>query len=189
MSEYPTISLEIAVDGARADIVAGRFDAGIRLGELVERDMVVVRLGAPVRPMIVASPGYIARRGRPNSPDELRQHSCVRIRLPGGDLLPWRFQKNGKLFEASAVGPLVVNDRELELGAALDGVAIACVLSNRVVRHLSEGRLVALLNAWTPPASSFFLYYPSRRQMPSPLRAFIDFVRARLRSETEPAAS
>jgi len=164
--------------------VRERFDAGIRFGPLVERDMIALRIGPAVRPVVVAAPAYLTRRGTPKTPDDLAAHECIRIRLPSGGLLPWRFQRRGKMVEASPGGSLVVNDRELELRAALDGAGIAYLLSNRVAAPLRDGRLALSLREWAPPASSFYLYYPSRRQIPPPLRAFVDFMRREARAET-----
>ena len=180
LSAHPAIALEVSVDGTLRDVVADRFDAGIRMGQRVERDMIAVRLGGPVRLAVVASPGYVARHGRPQSPEELKAHNCIRMRLPSGGLLPWRFARKRKLFEVEPEGMLIVNDRELELRGALDGAGIAHLPSERVAAPIAEGRLVRLLEDWLPQMPGFYLYYPSRRQMPGPLRAFIDFVKAEI---------
>jgi len=185
VSSYPKIHLEISVDGRSVDIVRERFDAGIRFGPLVERDMIGLRIGPAVRPVVVATPAYLTRRGTPRTPEDLAAHECIRIRLPSGGLLPWRFQRRGKIVEAAPAGSLVVNDRELELRAALDGAGLAYLLSNRVAAALGAGRLLPVLREWMPPASSFYLYYPSRRQVPPPLRAFLDFMRRDARATSE----
>ena len=177
VSGFPSIKLEISVDGSRVDIVRDRYDAGVRFGPFLERDMIALRIGPPVMPLTVASPTYLAERGRPRSPAELRAHLCIRIRLPGGMLLPWRYQRHNKVFELELGDAFVVNDGGLELRAALDGGGIAYLLSNRVASFLEEGRLVALLDDYAVPPSNFFLYYPSRRQLPPPIQAFIEFVR------------
>jgi DNA-binding transcriptional LysR family regulator len=178
---HPKVQLEISVDGKPVDIVRDGFDAGIRFGPLVARDMIALRLGPPVRPAVVAAPAYLTRRGTPKAPDDLAAHECIRIRLPSGGILPWRFQRRGKIVEAAPGGSLVVNDRALELQAAPDGAGIAYLLANRVAALLRNGRLVQLLEPWMPPAASFYLYYPSRRQVPPPLRAFADFMRRETR--------
>jgi len=180
LSAHPAIALEVSVDGTLRDVVADRFDAGIRMGQLVERDMIAVRLGGPVRLAVVASPDYVARHGRPQRPEDLKTHNCIRMRLPSGGLLPWRFARKGRPFEISPEGTLVVNDRELELRGALDGIGIAHLPGERVAAACAEGRLVPLLEGWLPQMPGFYLYYPSRRQMPGPLRAFIDFATAEL---------
>lgn len=181
IAAHPSIQLEVSVDGRAIDIVRERFDAGIRFGPLVERDMIALRVGPPVRPVVVAAPSYLTRCGRPKTPSDLSEHACICIRLPTGAMLPWRFQRRGKIVEATPSASLVVNDRDLELCAALDGAGIAYLLSNRVVAPLREGRLVSLLSDWLPPASNFYLYYPSRRQLPRPLRALVDFMRREFR--------
>lgn len=175
---HPEITLEVSVDGASVDIVRERFDAGIRLGALLDGDMIGVRLGPAIKAMIVASPRYVARKGRPKTPQDLRAHECIRVRVPSGALLPWRFQVDGKIVDVDVDGPLVVNDRELELKVVLDGVGVAHTLSNRLGDLVAEGKLVSLLEEWAPPPFEFYLYHPSRRQTPPPLRAFIDFLRA-----------
>lgn len=177
VTAFPSIRLEISVDGTPVDIVRDRYDAGVRFGPFLERDMIALRIGPPVRPLTVASPTYVARRGRPRSPAELSTHSCIRVRLPGGALLPWRYKRQNKVFEPEVGDAFVVNDRALELRAALDGGGIAYLLSHRVGTLLEEGRLVALLDEYAMPESNFFVYYPSRRQLPAPIQAFIEFVR------------
>jgi DNA-binding transcriptional LysR family regulator len=131
-----------------------------------------------VKVVVVAAPSYLARRAPPRAPSDLAAHDCIRMRLPNGGTLPWRFQGKRGRFEQAVRGPLVVNDRELELRAALDGVGLAYLPSIRVADALADGRLVSVLDDWTPPVTSFQLYYPSRRQIPAPLRALLDFVRA-----------
>lgn len=182
LEAHPAISMEISVDGARTDIVRDHFDAGIRLGTRVAEDMVAVRLGPPVPAIVAASPQYLARKGRPATPSDLAHHDCLRVRLPNGALLPWRFQQDGEVFDAQVSGPLVVNDRELELRAVLDGLGITHTLSNRLDRLVRRGELVSLLEDWLPPPFEFYLYHPSRRQSPPALKALIEFLRQEARS-------
>lgn len=177
LAEHPAITLEVSVDGAMVDIVSNRFDAGIRIGEIIDRDMISVRIGDAVQPVAVASPGYLARKGSPRTVAELRDHDCIRIRLPGGGYLPWRFQISGKPVDVSTSGPLVVNDRELEHRAAIDGIGIAYLPRHRVADEIADGRLAALLEDCVPPPTNFHLYYPSRRQVPPALRALIECLR------------
>jgi DNA-binding transcriptional LysR family regulator len=184
LTRYPAITSEISVNGASVDIVRERFDAGIRLGALVERDMVALAVGPAVRFMVVASPQYIARRGQPLTPADLKAHDCIRMRLPSGALLPWRFQSDDNVFDFPAQGSLVINDRELELRVVLSGAGMAHALSNRFDRHIAEGRLISLLEDHLPPPVRFFLYHPSRRQTPPVLRALIDFFREEARNES-----
>jgi len=122
LEQYPAIDLEISVDAASTDIVAGRFDAGMRAGDRVERDMIAVRIGEEIRGVAVAAPDYLARRKRPMTPQDLGAHNCIRFRFPSGVILPWKFGKKGKRVEVAMRGRLTVNDPELAVKAALDGV-------------------------------------------------------------------
>ncbi len=182
MAAYPAIKVEISSDGMMRDIVRERFDAGIRPGERVERDMVVVPVGGPIRLRVVASPAYLARKGTPRTPRELQEHDCIRLRLPSsGGMLPWRFTRGGETFEVAVDGRLIANDPELILRAALDGIGIAYLAEDTMDPAIANGRLVQLLAEWTPALTGLYLYYPSRRQVPRPLRAFIDFLKAERR--------
>lgn len=174
---FPDIVMDIIVDDKLSDIVADRFDAGIRLGEMVEKDMVSVKLGGEMRLVVVASPDYIARHGMPDTPRDLRDHSCVVSRWPtDGSLYHWEFERGDEKFEVAVSGPLSTTDNDLMLRAVLDGVGIGYLFDYHVAEDLIAGRLVSMLDDWTPPFPGFHLYYPSRRQMPPPLRAFVDFV-------------
>ncbi|MBB3443388.1 LysR family transcriptional regulator [Rhizobium sp. BK379] len=174
---FPDIVMDIIVDDKLSDIVADRFDAGIRLGEMVEKDMVSVKLGGEMRLVVVASPEYIARHGIPDTPRDLRDHSCVVSRWPtDGSLYHWEFERGDEKLEAAVSGPLSTTDNDLMLRSVLDGVGIGYLFDYHVAEHLAAGRLISMLDEWTPPFPGFHLYYPSRRQMPPPLRAFVDFV-------------
>jgi DNA-binding transcriptional LysR family regulator len=177
LSEHPKISLEVSADGTLRDIVGERFDAGIRIGERIDRDMVAIRIGGDLGLSVVASPNYLATHPRPTKPQDLQQHNCIRIRFPSGATNPWVFEKAGKRLEVAVEGSLIVNEEPMQRQAAIDGVGIAYTLSEFVEPELRSGRLVALLEDWMPRPSGFYLYYPSRRQVPSPLQAFIDFLR------------
>jgi DNA-binding transcriptional LysR family regulator len=177
-AQYPEIRLDISVDDALTDIVAGRFDAGIRAGERLERDMIALRVTDELRRVVVASPDYVKRRGSPKTPHDLPAHNCIRIRLSSGVMFPWHFARNGKSFEAAVDGALVVNDLRLALGAARDGLGLLQVLPDYVESFLAAGELETVLDEWMPPPlDAFFLYYPSRRQIRAPLQAFVDFLR------------
>jgi DNA-binding transcriptional LysR family regulator len=174
---YPDIVMDIIVDDKLSDIVADRFDAGIRLGEMVEKDMVSVKLGGEMRLVVVASPNYIARHGIPDTPRDLRDHSCVVSRWPtDGSLYHWEFERGDEKLEVAVSGPLSTTDNDLMLRAVLDGIGIGYLFDYHVAEHITAGRLVSMLDDWTPPFSGFHLYYPSRRQMPPPLRAFVHFI-------------
>jgi DNA-binding transcriptional LysR family regulator len=180
LNAYPDITLDIVVEDRLVDIVGGRFDAGVRLGEMVEKDMVAVKLGGELRMMVVGSPTYLARAGRPKTPRDLQSHRCINFRWPtDGSLYRWEFERGTEKLEVLGAGPLLINEPELALAAALDGVGLAYLFEHHVGPHVAAGRLVHLLKEWSPPFPGFYLYYPGRRQMPPPLRAFIDFIAQR----------
>jgi len=177
LAAYPQIRLEVVTDDGLVDIVAGGFDAGIRFGESLAQDMVALPLGPPVRLIVVASPMYAARRGLPRQPQELKQHACVGRRFPSGAVYAWEFSKDGEPLAIAVDGPLLLDDDELILRAALDGIGLAYVYEAQAQESIEQGRLLRVLDAWCPPMSGFFLYYPSRRQMPATLRLFIAMLR------------
>ena len=179
--DYPDVTLEIAVDSALADIVRDRFDAGIRPGHRVELDMIAVRIGEDAQPTLVASPDYLARHGWPRVPGDLQSHNCTRFRFASGAMARWVFEKRGKSLEVDVAGSLITGDGDLALRAALDGLAIVRIPRHPIEPHLAAGRLVALLEEWRPRSVGFFLYYPSRRQMPAALQAFIDRLKAQVK--------
>ncbi len=182
LAQYPAIDLEISVDAALTDIVVGRFDAGIRAGERVERDMIAVRIGEEIQGVVVAAPDYLARHPRPTTPRELAMHSCIHFRFPSGVIVPWLFEKKGKQAEVAVEGRLTVNDPELAIKAALDGVGVLYTALGYAAPDIRAGRLVSLLEDWRTRSTAIFLYYPSRRQVPVPLQTFIDFLRENLRA-------
>jgi len=140
--------------------------------------MVAVALGGEQRMCVVASPTYLARYGVPQTPDALRQHRCLNTRWPtNGSLYRWEFERGGEKLEIAVEGPLIVDEPQVLVRAAMDGLGIAYLFESQVAEALRDGRLLSLLTAWTPPFPGFYLYYPANRQMPRPLRAFIDFAR------------
>ncbi len=173
----PQMRLEIVADDGLVDIVSAGFDAGIRLGESIERDMVAVAIGPPQRFAIVGSPVYFDRREKPRTPADLRRHPCIRYRFPSGVLYRWPFEKDGQALEVDVDGPLTLGEQELMVRATLDGVGLALAFEGHVEALIAEGRLVRVLEDWCPVFPGFYLYYPSRRQMPAGLRAFIEMVR------------
>jgi DNA-binding transcriptional LysR family regulator len=177
LAQYPDIKLEISVDGANVDIVAQQFDAGIRAGDRVDRDMIAVKITDEWRSATVGAPAYLVRRGTPKLPEELAAHNCIRLRLASGAYLPWRFQKDGKNFEIAVSGSLVLNEASLMGPALLDGVGLAQLPRAYVASGIADGRLVSLLEEWQPSGAPFALYYSSRRQTPAALQALIDFLR------------
>ncbi|WP_223677580.1 LysR family transcriptional regulator [Azospirillum agricola] len=177
--DYPDVVLDVTLDDTVVDLVAGGFDAAIRIGEVIERDLVALRLGPELRQVAVASPGYLARHGRPDHPRDLVRHRCIRWRWPGhATPYAWEFCENGSWFEVAVDGPLILNDKDMALRAALEGIGIAFAVEDTVVAHIAEGRLVPLLDAWSGPFPGRFLCYPQQRQMAPALRAFIDAIRA-----------
>jgi DNA-binding transcriptional LysR family regulator len=177
--EYPEIVVDLIIDDKLVDIVASRCDAGVRLGEMVDKDMVAVKLSRDLQMMVVAAPSYLAQHGVPKTPRELRHHHCINVRWPtDGSLYKWEFERHGEKLEAAVTGPLIVNDSEIALRAAIDGVGIAYAFDHQARAAIQEGKLVRLLEKWSPPFPGFYLYYPSRRQMPRALRVFIDFLGA-----------
>lgn len=178
LPEYPDISVEINVSEGLTDIVAGRFDAGIRLGEQVQKDMVAVRVSPDIRMAVVGSPSYFTNRKIPETPRDLNDHNCVSYRqTTGGGLYAWEFEKDGVELEVKVNGPLVLNDNEMLETAALDGLGLAYTFESQISRHVAEGRLVRVLEDWCPPFSGYHLYYPSRRQHTRAFLLLVDALR------------
>jgi len=178
LAEYPAITLDISVDSALTDIVRDRFDAGIRPGHRVEQDMIAIRVGEDARPTVVASPDYLRRHGTPQEPGELRAHNCTRMRFSNNAPQRWIFEKRGKTVEVDVTGSLIAGESDLAIRAALDGVALARVPLQAVQAHLASKTLVEVLEDWKPRSVGFYLYYPSRRQMPAALQALIAMLKA-----------
>lgn len=178
LREYPGVQMDVAVVKMPADIVAEGFDAGIRIGEQIDHDMIAMRVMGEARFLVVASPDYVARHPQPKTPRDLRHHDCIRNRLPNGAIFGWDFEKNGKVLHISVEGRLIVNDIELSIRAVRDGLGLAYLLYEYVAADLKAGRLVPLLEEWSPRLSGFFLYHSSRRQITGPLQALIAFLKA-----------
>jgi DNA-binding transcriptional LysR family regulator len=177
LTEYPDIRVELFVDDSQSDIVSGRFDAGIRWGERIDKDMIAVRMGSGFRMISVASPEYLARNPPPDSPKDLRGHRCIHFRHTwNGAIQRWMFEKDGEQSEVAVDSAFIVNDMHLALAAARDGLGIANVPEAIAKPLIDDGRLVPLLEGWRGSEFDFFLYYSSRRQMPLPLQTFIAFI-------------
>lgn len=175
---HPDITIDICVDWALTDIVAERFDAGIRSGERLQRDMIAVRISGEMPIVVAAAPAYLARRGTPATPHEVAAHDCIRFRLPSGALFPWRFRFKRRSLEVHVQGPLVVNDRTVALAAVREGVGLVQVPRAYIAAEVEAGRLVTVLDEWAPPpVDGLFLYYPSRRQIRPALKALVEFLR------------
>ena len=176
---YPEVEVEISTSKELIDLAAEGFDAGIRLGQFVDADMVAVPLTPPFRLIVVGSPAYFAGRSRPMHTDDLRQHACLRWRRSSGALALWSFNDNGHAIEIAVSGPLIANDFSTMLGAAVEGMGLAQLPEPMAAEGLRAGKLVHVLEPFAPVTPGVFLYYPSRRQMMPKLRAFIDHVKSR----------
>ncbi|MBZ9893719.1 LysR family transcriptional regulator [Mesorhizobium sp. BR1-1-6] len=174
---YPDIVLEIVIEDRFTDVVEGGFDAGMRLGESLQRDMIALRIGPDIRGAVVGSPSYFDTMPRPRHPRDLSDHRCIRFRFSSGILYRWEFARDGEEIEIAAQGPLILDEDHLIAQAAVDGAGLAFVFEDYVREPLRDGRLVRVLEDWCPSFEGFFVYYPSRRQMRPALRAFIDFFR------------
>jgi DNA-binding transcriptional LysR family regulator len=176
---YPEIELEIAASEELIDIAAEGFDAGIRLGQFIAADMVAVRLTRPFRLIIVGSPDYVARSDRPERPDDLRHHACLRLRRSNGALALWSLNDNNRAIELAVSGPLIAYDVPTLLGAAIEGMGLTQVPEPTAAGPVKAGQLVEVLKPFAPTAPGVFLYYPAHRQILPKLRAFIDHVKSR----------
>jgi DNA-binding transcriptional LysR family regulator len=177
LARYPDVELDLVTEGRLVDIVEQGFDAGVRLGESVPRDMVAIRLSDDVRFLAVASPAYLAKHAPLVVPDDLRRHNCIRQRLPSGKRYRWEFARHGEEIAIDPPGHLTLDDNELMVQAAADGLGIAFTPESHARLLLDSGRLVTVLEDWCPRIPGLMLYYPGHRHVPSALRAFIDVVR------------
>ncbi|MDE2442593.1 MAG: LysR family transcriptional regulator [Betaproteobacteria bacterium] len=173
---HPDVVLDIVIDDGLSDIVAGRFDAGIRVGERIEKDMIAVRLTPDVKMLALASPDYLARRGEPETPADLHRHACINWRFPGsGRIYRWEFEKNGKKLDMAVDGTLISNHQDVVIEGALQGLGILYAYDDdRVGEAIADGRLKRVLKDWSITHPGLYLYYSSRRHSQPALRAFID---------------
>jgi DNA-binding transcriptional LysR family regulator len=177
LQRYPHVTLDIVSEGRLVDIIAEGFDAGVRLAESVPKDMVAVPFGGALRFVAVASPAYVAVAGHPDSPEDLHAHRCIRQRLPSGKRYRWEFAKGRRELAIDVPGALSLDDSALMVDAAINGLGIAYVPEPFARAALDDGRLVLLLEDWSPPTEGLCLYYASWRQVPAPLKAFITVLR------------
>jgi DNA-binding transcriptional LysR family regulator len=176
LPDYADVRVEIVVDHGLTDIVAERYDAGVRLGEQVAKDMIAVRIGPDMRMAVVGAPAYFARHPPPRTPQDLTAHSCINMRLPTyGGLFAWEFERDGRELKVRVEGQLVFNNIALRLHAALAGFGLAYLPDDQVRPHFADGRLVRVLEDWCPSFAGYHIYYPSRRQ---PMPAFTLLVEA-----------
>jgi DNA-binding transcriptional LysR family regulator len=173
---YPDIVLDVVTATGPIDLVAGEFDAGIQLGEYIQKDMVAVRVTSELRLAVVGSPRYFASRHIPQTPKDLRDHRCITLRLAGGPYR-WEFEKGRKSVTISANGPLIIDDTHLVIQAALAGVGVGLAYEEQVAGYIAKRRLVRVLEDWTPPIPGFFMYYPSRQHQPAALAALVNMLR------------
>lgn len=180
LPDYPDIHVELSIDSGLTDIVAERFDAGVRLGESVAKDMVAVRVGPDLRMAVVGAPSYFAARPKPRSPQDLAEHQCINLRLPTlGGLYAWELEKGGRELKVRVEGQLAFNNVAMILRAAMAGFGLACVLEDHVGAHVDAGSLVRVLDDWCPPFAGYHLYYPSRRQPSAAFTLLVDALRFR----------
>jgi DNA-binding transcriptional LysR family regulator len=180
LPQYPDIKVEVVIDYGLTDIVTERYDAGVRLGEQVAKDMIAVRIGPDMRMAVVGAPSYFERRSMPKKPQDLTAHDCINLRLPTyGGLYAWEFEKRGRELKVRVEGQLVFNNIALRLNAALAGCGLAYLPEDQVKTHIADGRLIRVLDDWCPPFSGYHLYYPSRRQPTPAFALLVDALRYR----------
>jgi len=180
LPKYPDIKVEVIFDYGLSNIVAQQYDAGIRPGALVAKDMIAVRVGPDMRMAVVGAPSYFAARKRPRKPRELIEHNCINLRLPThGGVYVWEFEKNGRTLNVRVEGQLVFNGAAGLLNAALSGLGLAFLMEGYAKEHIAKGRLVRVLADWCPPFSGYYLFYPSRRQPSPAFSLLVDALRYR----------
>lgn len=180
LPDYPDIHVELSVDSRLTDIVAERFDAGVRLGEALAKDMIAVPIGPEMRLAIVGSPTYFATHKVPCAPQDLAEHRCINLRMrTSGGLYAWELSKEGREVRVRVEGQLTFNSAPMMIDAALDGLGLAFAMEDAVADHIAEGRLVRVLEDWCPPFPGYHLYYPSRRQPSAAFSLLVDALRYR----------
>ncbi|MFT8417561.1 MAG: LysR family transcriptional regulator [Acetobacter sp.] len=180
LTHYPDIHIELAVDASLTDIVAERFDAGVRLEETIARDMIAVPIGPPLRMAVVGAPSYFSQNPVPRIPQDLSQHICINLRLPtSGGVYAWELEKGRRALRVRVEGQLTFNNVPMIRQAALDGMGLACVMEDQIAPYLEDGRLVRVLEDWCPPFPGYHLYYPSRRQSSAAFRLVVEALRYR----------
>ena len=178
LPDYPDVHVELNVDPGLTDIVAERFDAGVRLGESIAKDMVAVRIGPELRMAVVGSPAYFARHPKPRIPQDLASHQCINLRLPtAGGLYAWELEKDGHELRVRVDGQLAFNNVPMIIRAVTAGFGLACLLEDQFKEHVADGNLVRVLEDWCPPFPGYHLYYPSRRQPSAAFALLVDALR------------
>jgi DNA-binding transcriptional LysR family regulator len=180
LTDYPDIKVEMTLDSSLVDIVAERYDAGVRLGEQLDKDMIAVPIGPSLRMALVGAPSYFAKRPAPTTPHDLTEHNCINLRMQTmGGLYAWEFEKHGHELKVRVDGQLVFNDARMILKAATEGFGLAFLLEDHVRDHVADGRLVRVLGDWCDPFSGYHLYYPSRRQPTPAFSVLVEALRYR----------
>jgi DNA-binding transcriptional LysR family regulator len=180
LRDYPEVKVELSIDNHLTDIIADRFDAGVRLGEQIAKDMIAVRIGPELRMAVVGAPAYFAAHARPETPHDLTDHACINMRMPtSGGLYTWEFGQNGRDLNVRVDGRLTLNDTEMVLTAAAEGIGLACVTEDQTEALIKAGRLVRVLEDWCPPFAGYHLYYPDRRQLPPAFALLVNALRYR----------
>ena len=177
LRRYPEMQIDIVTEGRLVDVVAAGFDLGVRVADLVPTDMIALSLGRPQRSAVVGSPDYFAQRPMPLVPTDLLGHDCIRVRLPNGALFRWRFQRDGETAQIDVPGRLILDEASLARTAALEGAGIGFFMEQDVLHDIAAGRLLRLLDDWTPATPGFCLYYPGRRNPSAGLQAFLALAR------------
>jgi DNA-binding transcriptional LysR family regulator len=184
LAAHPGIALEVTTEDSFVDVLAAGFDAGVRYDERLEKDMIAVPIGPRMQRFLVAgAPAYLAAHGRPSHPTDLLNHACIRHRFASGVMHPWEFERDGEIVKITPTARVIANSIDLEISAAIQGLGLIATFEGFVAQELKSGALVPVLEDWLQPFSGPFLYYQSRRHMPAPLRAFVDFIRKRTSPE------
>ncbi|GAB6855321.1 LysR family transcriptional regulator [Asaia astilbis] len=185
LPEYPDLHVELSLDSGLTDIVADRFDAGVRLEETIARDMIAVPIGPPLRMAVVGAPSYFAKHPRPIRPQDLSQHRCINLRMrSSGGVYAWELEKGRRALRIRVEGQLTFNNAPMVRQAALDGFGLACVMEDQIQEHVNAGRLIRVLEDWCPPFPGYHLYYPSRRNASAAFRLVVETLRYRTDRET-----
>jgi DNA-binding transcriptional LysR family regulator len=180
LAAHPGIALEVTTEDSFVDVLAAGFDAGVRYDERLEKDMIAVPIGPRMQRFLVAgAPAYLAAHGRPSHPTDLLNHACIRHRFASGVMHPWEFERDGEIVRITPTARVIANSIDLEISAAIQGLGLIATFEGFVAQELKSGALVPVLDDWLQPFSGPFLYYQSRRHMPAPLRAFVDFIKKR----------
>ena len=182
LRRFPKVQIDLVTEGNLVDIVADGFDFGVRSQHLVPSDMIAIPLGPPRRHAVVAAPSYLENREVPRVPSDLKAHPCIRVRLPNGALFRWQFESDGQPVQVDVDGPITLDEASLARTAVLNGVGIGYFMESNVRDDIAAGRLVRILDEWTPPTAPLCLYYPSRRNPPAAFKVFVDLARELARS-------